>query len=692
MLTAEAAFSLFLMLALSSAVYALAQRFRLPYTVLLTLLGVLLVFVSSIPALAFLREFHLTPELLFYIFLPTLLFESAFNMSIRRVVDEFKPIMLLAVGGYLVSALSIGAVLWFCLSLFGFEIPFLVTLLFGALISATDPVAVLALFKEYGAPRRLTLIFEGESLANDATALAFFLVALGFIEHGLTSGSIALGAVTFFSSLIGGAIIGLLMGTAFVRAISFFRENEMVATTLMIVLAHMTFLVAELGTHVLGHVGVEALKFSPIIATTVAALMMGNYGRFKVSPRADEFVEKLWAQFAFMANSVVFILVGFLFASVPHGARDLWIPILVAVVVVMFSRAVSIYGTLMPFNFLRRAEQVPWTWQHLLAWGSLRGALSVMLVLMVPADLAVPGWPLDISVQNFLLVLTVSCIFVTLFIKAPTVGPLMRLLKVDTLSHDEEVAEREARGIVHGRIQAALEKFGEKGYIPAGLAASMRARHMEGFRKYALSVQSSSGESRTAAERVLQLYIIGIEKEVLKDLYVFGEVTERVFKHIWGKLTLQAEAIEAGLSPDPHKARDWRDVFENLADFVHSLFGAPSREELAEDQILYYRAQHILANKIIQELETFDRDFADTMFAQDSLDRIYAIYKRYRDEAQKKRDDLRAAYPAISAGLDARLAGKSVFRVEEKELNKLHRREFLTSKLYIKLKKESGLE
>lgn len=690
MLTATSAFALFMMLALASVVYYIAGRFRLPYTVLLTLVGVFLVPLSSIDAFGFIRDFQLTPELLFFIFLPTLLFESAYNMPIRRVADEVRPILLLAVVGYLVSAFLIGGGLWLALGAFGLSVPFLVTLLFGALISATDPVAVLALFKEYGAPRRLTLLFEGESLANDATALALFVVILGLIEAGITSSGIFLGGVTFLVMLLGGAVLGMLVGAALVNLIGFFRKNEVVAVTLMIVLAHVTFLIAEIANEGAHSVGIGFIQFSPIVATTVASLFMGNYGRFKVSPRAEAFVDKFWEQFAFMANSVVFILVGLLFASIPGEAGTLIIPTLIAIGVVALARAFAIYGTVLPFNAIASVrEKIPLSWTHLLAWGSLRGALAVMIVLLIPAHLTVPGWTLDLSVQQFLLVLTVGCIFATLFVKAPTIGPLIRGLKVDRLTTLEKIAEQEGQAIIHGTTMLKVRTFAHKGYIPEHIARDIIAREESLFQEACRTSRGEHSETEgILAERALRLYTIGLEKQVLNELYAFEEVTERVFKQIRGKLTIQAEALERGEGPDASVSRDARDLFENLAEALRSTFVKDTPERRAVHQFLYYRGQQILARKVVKELTAFQADFPSPIFNLQSLSETIHLYDTYKQEAKSKLDGVRTQFPAIVAKIDEELAFRSTYRVKEKYLERLRERELLTPKLYIKLRDE----
>ena len=287
MLDIESVLSLFSLLALSSGVFFAAKRFKIPYTVLLVLVGLLIVPIVHIPVLkdvfGFLGELTLTPELLFFIFLPILIFESAFNMNIRRMVDNVWSISLLAIVGLLLSTFIIATLLFFLLPFVGISIPFIVALLFGAIISSTDPVAVLALFKEFGAPKRLTMIFEGESLFNDGTAVALFLVILAVIQQGFDgSRTIIDGVLMFGGMVIFGIIFGLFMAMLFSRALRFTRSNEFVTVTLLLISAHLVFITSEI-INEKGFFGLD-IHLSSIIATTFAALYLGNYSRHTLRP------------------------------------------------------------------------------------------------------------------------------------------------------------------------------------------------------------------------------------------------------------------------------------------------------------------------------------------------------------------------------------------------------------------------
>lgn len=275
----------------------------------------------------------------------------------------------MAIFGFLISAFFIAFALFFIFPLVGFQIPFLVCLLFGSLISATDPVAVLSIFKSLGAPRRLTIIFEGESLFNDGTAVALFMVVLGIIMHGGDfSGLTALeGVWKFISMLFGGIAFGTFTGVLFSKVIGKIKNNEEVEIVLTMLVAHVTFIFAEIITHFY-----PMFPISGVISTVIASIIIGNYGRYKITPRVEVHMQKFWEFFAFVANSLVFILIGLVLAVENIAIEKFIIPIIVTIVVVSLARVVGVLIPISIINTFHLEEKIPKTWIQLLSWGSLR--------------------------------------------------------------------------------------------------------------------------------------------------------------------------------------------------------------------------------------------------------------------------------------------------------------------------------
>jgi len=690
MITIETTLAIFIMLGISSLALFWAKKIRVPHTVLLVIIGIGLGFLTHIPAFSFFGEFTLTPELLFYLFLPTLIFESAYHMNIRKLVQDKSIVLMLAIGSFLLSTIFIAVALHFALLLLGVTIPLSITFLFGALISATDPVAVLALFKEFGAPRRLSLIFEGESLFNDATAVAVFLITLEAINsNAVTIMTSIEGVLTFASMLIGGVLFGLLIGGFFALLVGSARESEVASITLTIVLAHVTFILAEL-------ISTQPLLFgttiaiSPIISTTVASLLMGNYGRAKIHPRAEKFVSELWEQFAFMANSLVFILIGLLMTQLPLTEPVVLFSVIIAIVIVALSRAASIYPITTLYNLSQTtANSIPRAWQHLLAWGSLRGALAVTMVLIIPDDFVVNNWPLATSPKDFLLALTIGCIAGTLFIKATTMKAFIRKFKIDALTNVEEIEYQEAQALIHHHVTRRLEKYQSRGYIDQHVASKLMQEHSLAFTKACQQVAHLSTTNREdLAFRVLRMFAIGVEKRHLKNLYHNSEVTEPVYRKIANKLQHQQEEIDSGnLAPDLAVPVDSKDVFEYLASKIRKVFRKKTFEQVTIEKYMYYRAQTIISRKVLKEFTQL-KHASGSIFTDAAVSHVIDLYTSFKNNSFQKLSDLSKSNPQLASTLTLSLAQHSVQAIEESVLEDIVRKELISPKLFITLRDE----
>lgn len=666
MLTLSSVLAFFTLLVISSAVFFASKRLKIPYTVLLVLVGLILVPIVKFPMFApvfgFLDDMTLTPEMLFYVFLPILIFESAFNMNIRRMVDSAWSITLLAVVGLLISTAVIASALYFLLPLIGLEIPFIIALLFGAIISSTDPVAVLALFKDYGAPKRLSLIFEGESLFNDGTAVALFLVILAVAESGFNGAETVFDGVLMFAVMVlSGIVIGLVMAALFSRALRYTKSNEFVSVTLLIISAHLVFVISEsISQH-----GLFGLHFhvSPIIATTVASLFLGNYARHILSPKMGDYLGKSIEHLAFVANSLVFLLAGMLFASTQVDLRVLWLPILVTIIIVAAARAVAVFAVTRPLNRAKLEAAIPPSWETLLAWGSLRGALAIIIVMLIPEDFTVAGWTYEFTPRELLLSLTIGCILATLFIKALTIGPLMRKLDI-TASNPLDDAHSADLGVYYlltEQSRFATQKT--RGFVRDGEYLELKdTLSMQLKAAYATRDRLIDLHGMKLFEHSLRLTAIDIEDHYLEQLYSNGEVSERVYRMIKGKLNLQKEKIESHESDqiDPSAHTDRKDIFDRLVNFIQAPFEKNTSAHSPKFQLQYYRAQMIMARKAQKTLETMQTQYDTPVFMPAVYAKVDALYDKYRNQSSSKMDTVLARHSDELAEYLSELAHKSL--------------------------------
>jgi len=335
----------------------LTRRLGLPYIAGLVVAGFLIAFLPNSP------DVQLSRGLIFNILLPPLVFEAALQLDWRRFRDDLPLTLTLAFIGVGIAALTVAAGMHWVI---GWS--WIGASLFGVLIAATDPVSVIASFREVRADRRVATVVEAESLLNDGVAAVGFAV-LSAIAAGASPGAVNV-IPTFIWTLGGGIVIGLAISAAILLIVGR-TDDPLVEITLTTIAAYASFLIAE------------ELHASGIISALAAGLVVGNLGwGAALSEEGKTRVHYAWEYFAFLANSLVFILIGLNSASLP--LRQLGSVGAIAVALVLLGRAVSIYPLAAVFSSSR--WKLPASYQHTLFWGGLRGALALALALAVPAN------------------------------------------------------------------------------------------------------------------------------------------------------------------------------------------------------------------------------------------------------------------------------------------------------------------
>lgn len=360
-------YSITLLLLVATLVALVARRLRVPYTVGLVAAGTGLALAHVHTGTA------LTGHLLFSALLPPLLFEAALSLSWAELRRDALPILTLATAGVAVSALAVAAGMAL---LVGWPWP--AALVFGVLIAATDPVSVLATFKESGVIGRLRLLVEAESLFNDGVAAVLFALAVTYAQgEGGAAGQI--GLLTLATATGGGLAVGALCGGAAVALAGRSTADHLVETALTTAAAYGSFLLAD-HFHVSG-----------VLATLAAGLVMGNVGALHASDspffteRGREVVLAFWDFAAFVANSLIFLLIGQGNAAVAFPALGLT-TIAAAIGLVWAGRALTVYP--LCALFARSRLRIARPHQHVLFWGGMRGALALALALSLPPGLA----------------------------------------------------------------------------------------------------------------------------------------------------------------------------------------------------------------------------------------------------------------------------------------------------------------
>lgn len=395
----------------------------LPYTIFLTLVGLGIGVLHIGPDL---EETGFGHELIFFVFLPPLLFQGALHMELNRLLRHLVPIVCFAVPGVIVSTLLVGGLVWWQ----GGIASVMIALLFGSLISPTDPVSVLALFKQAKAPEDLKTLVEGESLFNDATGVVLFTILLETIitGHDLSFGG---AVIEFVKVSVGGLLLGAVLG-AIAFALLKRLEDHLLENAICLALAYGTFWLAEFA------------HLSGVIATVMAGLLMGNFGRrMTMSTQTRDTVETFFESIDFLINSFLFILIGLELREIPASIPvDPWRLLVVAILAMLIGRGAVAYTFYWTLNQI--GTRRPPTWKHILFWGGLRGSIPIALLLHLPTTAgpdSPPGLHALIEMRPALLVAGFGCVFFSLVIQGITMQPLMRRLGIGGKAEEMQNSE-----------------------------------------------------------------------------------------------------------------------------------------------------------------------------------------------------------------------------------------------------------
>jgi CPA1 family monovalent cation:H+ antiporter len=483
------------------------RRLRIPYTVALVLVGLALALQQPMPV-------EVLPELILALFVPPLVFEAAFHIQLRELRGQLPVMLLLAVPGVVLTTVIVGGMVALTTPL---TLP--VALVFGAIISATDPVAVVALFRTLGVARRLATLVEGESLLNDGTAIVIFNLMLVIAVTGQFN--LVSGVANFIQVSIGGTAVGLILGWMTSQLLARL-DDYLVETALTMVLAFGSYLLAD------------RLGFSGVLAVVAAGLVTGNVGPRGMSPTTRIVLFNFWENIAFLANSFVFLLIG-LRVDLP-GLGINWQPVVWGVAAVIASRVVVVYG--LGWAVSRFGHEIPLAWRHVLAWGGLRGAISLALALSLPAALG--------DERHTLQLMTFGVVLFTILLQGTTMGQLVRRLGI--IQRVPAQVEYETR---HARLTATrsafnhMEQLYRQGLLSGNVWDMIRADLEQ--REAALAdavreVLQAAPEIEAEELHVARREVLRAQRSALVTLVRDGVISQEVYE----ELTTEVDAVLVG--------------------------------------------------------------------------------------------------------------------------------------------------
>ena len=486
---ADAVMIIVSILAIGFVATRLSEWLRLPHSVFLVVLGLVAGWVIR----SFNPEFitPLTakfPEIILYVLLPPLIFESAYNIDLKALQRDLVPVTALAVVGLILSTIMVGwGIHW------GLAVALMPALVFGALISATDPVAVVALFKEVGAPKRLNLLVEGESLFNDGTAIVAFGALMGLLSvTNITGDYVGQAFVRFFLVFFGGVAVGGVVAVLLAPVVHLCR-NGTAQIGLTIFGAYASFILAD-----------HFLHLSGVMSTVALGLFMGTRARLEFNREALHGMGHMWEFMALAANTIVFIAVGLTVDTQLLLKSIEYIPLTLLIVTV--ARAVSILAVVPVLNKLKLCQPISMGYQFIMFWGGLRGGLALALVLLLPDSLLE---------KPLFLALATSVVLTTLLINALTIGPALRWLGIDRLTIEEQSIFRHSLAKLWQSIYNSLHNDTKGGLLsPQVVERFVRQTSPLTKRQLPTSVQDQESELRIGLRSALLSEALFYEREM----------------------------------------------------------------------------------------------------------------------------------------------------------------------------------
>jgi CPA1 family monovalent cation:H+ antiporter len=455
---------------------------------------------------------------------PPLVFEAAFHLNIKDLRYDLAPILALAIPGVLITTGLVGLVV----SL-GTGSPLSQTLVFGALVAATDPVAVVALFRTLGVPKRLQVLLEGESLFNDGTAIVIFNLMVTIAITGHFSLIDSLLDFAFVSG--GGLVIGMLLGMLFAQ-ITRRIDDPLIETTLTGVLAFGSYLVAE------------EIHVSGVLAVVAAGLVAGNVGPRGMSPSTRVLVFNFWEIMAFLANSLVFLLIGLqidLYALIANWQIIMW-----AIFAVLAARAVSVYG----LSWV--GHGIPGRYKHVLYWGGLRGAISLALAISLPLRLG--------PLRNDIKTMAFGVVLFTLLFQGLTMRPLIRKMGlIKRQENQDEYERRHARWVMAKAAYDRLETMQSDGILSGHVWESVEpvlAEHTANTAKAVRNILHDNPEVEIEEYNTARREALTQQRSTLSTLLRDGIISEEVFSELAAEIDqaqtdTQISWLEATHHADP---------------------------------------------------------------------------------------------------------------------------------------------
>jgi CPA1 family monovalent cation:H+ antiporter len=662
--TIYALLAIAMVLTVVSLLVPLAERFRLPHTVLLAIAGMSMGFLGSWiiagdiklgalgDAFVGLDQLEVGTDMFLPLFLPPLLFTAGLTIDVRRLFDEVSAVLLLAVVAVLVCIACVAGVVHLAT---GMDI--VVCLLLGTVVSTTDPAAVIGIFRDVGAPKRLSILAEGESLLNDAVAIAAFGLFMGILvaraSPDPTDAAIAAGPAgaigVFLREFVGGLVVGFVMARAAMVVLPRLGESDAAIASVSVSLCYLSFLLADRYLHVSG-----------VVSVVIAALTVAAYGPTHLHPRQWTALRQLWAQLEFWANCLIFVLASMVAANVLLQIGWLYVWALGAVAVGAFlARGLVVFGMLPVLEKVRLVQPVDNRYKAILLWGGLRGAVTIVLAMVAAGNERLPE-----DVRQFIALSAVLFVLFTLFVNATTLGLVMHILGLDRLSRLELALRDRVLALSKVNVDRHLQQI-------------MRVHNarVEGI----AADPASAGEAEiedVPAELALDLderVKVGLvtlctrEKELYLELFEQQILSRRMVAQLAARADRLIDTVrDRGVAGYEEWQRNISlpDTGFRVALWLQRRLGfeRPLTERLADRFEILMVSQSVLG-----ELAAFNVSSVADLLGADAETKLAAVIESRQDAVDSSLRALSLQYPGYAESIQARQLERAAIRFESAE-------------------------
>jgi CPA1 family monovalent cation:H+ antiporter len=618
------------------AVRVVTDRLQFPYAVALVIVGLAIGEVARrvAPDTAAIATTPIAANMILFVLIPTLIFEAAFHTNVRLLRQNLGPVLTLAVPAAVLSSFLVATIVWLA-SPFDFA----ACLLLGAILSSTDPVAVVAIFRKIGAPARLTMLVEGESLLNDATAILLARIMLGVIAVGAFGASnVVDGLVEFDMVFFGGAIIGWIAAVAIGWLISKVHDDPFTATALTSILAYASFLVAERGLHLSG-----------VVAVVVAGLVMADWGRTKMSPHDEKHVEHLWHFAGNAANAMLFLLVGF---SVEIA--DLWANLTLfggVIMALLVSRAVAVFGLAPLMARLPNTPPISFAYQTVVYWGGLRGGIAIAIVL------GLSEYPFG---ETFVALVMGSVLF-TLVMQGMTMERLVRWLGLDKPALADRVAKAESQLDALRAASASIPELRAGGLFSQRIGDDLDRQLAADIGRVGAELEILRHTELNAEQekRLLLARCFSAEQALYHGLFRRGHLSEGTYRDLATAISMQADAARDGTAAQARgeNRSTRRRLLQRLLPLApHAMADRLRQSHIAED---YERAwgEFQATSHILKDI---DRLALAHSTPADIVAQVRTLYLDWQANARQQLDVTAEQFPEFVTAQQERLAQRLI--------------------------------